>query len=100
MAQLRPVLFFTRNVLFYVTHTQELLDKLNRNPDDEDTIQELQLHLYHLQHTQTVEVNKKVLIKVYDSLEARQNDEANLYHYLNTRFDPVLVLNFLVVLMA
>ena len=28
---------------------------------------------------------------MYNSLEAKQNDEANLYHYLNTRFDPVLV---------
>ena len=92
VAQIRSVpSYLGRTVLFDVTRTQELLDKLNRNPDDEDTIQELQLHLYHTEHTQTVEVKEKVFVKVYDGLGAKHYDQAKLYHYLHTRFDPVLV---------
>ena len=96
VAQIRSVPFHTNTATptVFALHSriaQELMDNLDRNPDDEDTLQELQLHLYHTEHTQTVKVNEIVLINVYNSLEAKHNDEAKLYHYLHTRFDPVLV---------
>ena len=82
---------YKRTEIFDANTTKELLEKLERTPEDDDTLQEIHLHLYHTQHTQSVKVNKEVLTQVYESLEANHNEEAKLYHYLNTKFDPVLV---------
>ena len=91
VGQLGRVSTYERTELFDANTTKELLEKLERTPEDDDTLQEIHLHLCHTGHTQSVKVNKEVLIKVYESLETNHNEEAKLHHYLNTKFDPVLV---------
>ena len=71
---------------------KDLLDKFEKDINDQDAVQEVNLHLHHAKHSLTVEKNKEDLIKVYDVLAKKHNNnEGELYLYMHQNFDPVLV---------
>ena len=71
---------------------KDLLEEFENDLHDSDTVQEVNLHLHHAQHSFTVEQKKADLIKVYDVIAKKHNDnEGEMYFYMHQNFDPMLV---------
>ena len=70
----------------------ELLKNYEKDLNNKQIIEEVNLYLYHSIHTQTNEQKQKNICIIFDFLaEKNQENEAGFHFYLHNNFDPELV---------
>ena len=72
--------------------TSEMLAKYKENHDDQQIVEEVNLHLLHSSNTETVEKNEDNLIAFYNlEVEKHNNDEAEIYVCIHKKLDADII---------